>query len=166
MNILSEVWSGFTTTLKGMWVTGREYLTGKPITVQYPYTKREMPYRFRGMLVNDVSICNGCTKCSRVCPVNCIEIEAEGKGKERHVTKWVLNYQKCCWCELCVEVCPDTSLLMSHDYETVFTDRNKMIRDFVADPIPPFTDVNPKPGTNPYPKKENEGDSESGRAAA
>ncbi len=150
MNVVSEVWAGVVTTLKGMWVTGREFLFCKPITLQYPYEKRVVPLRFRGMLVNDMSLCGGCTKCARVCPVDCIEVKCEGKGKEREVTAWVLDYQKCCWCELCVEVCPDDSLAMSHDYETVFTDRTKMVRDFVQDPVPPFVEVDPKPGKNPY----------------
>lgn len=162
MNVLTEVWAGVATTLKGMWVTGREFLFRDAITLQYPYQKRVVPLRFRGMLVNDMSLCGGCTKCARVCPVNCIDVVAEGKGKDRQVVGWILDYQKCCWCELCVEVCPDASLIMSHDYETIFTDRTKMVRDFVKDPIPPFADVDPRPGKNPY----EEDDSKSGRTAA
>lgn len=159
MSVFSNVIPGIASTMKGMWVTLREYLFRPSITLQYPYKKREVPLRFRGMLVNDMSLCGGCTKCARICPVDCIDVQCEGKGKDRKVTAWILDYQKCCWCQLCVEVCPDASLAMSHDYETVYTDRKKMIRDFVQDPVPPFVEVDPRPGDNPYPKKKEDGKS-------
>lgn len=136
MAIVSNVFKGFVTTVKGMIVTGKE-LFKQPITVQYPYEKRTMPDRFRGMLVNDASTCIACDKCVKICPVNCLICEGEGKGKSRHPTAFVIDYVKCCWCNLCTEVCPTDSLYMSKDYETVFTDRSLMIRDFVKDPIPP-----------------------------
>ncbi|MGI6457316.1 MAG: NuoI/complex I 23 kDa subunit family protein [bacterium] len=137
IQIIKDVFAGFTTTLKGMVVTGREFFQPS-VTVHYPYEKRVLPDRFRGMLVNDCSICIACDKCVKICPVNCLHCEAEGKGKSRHAKVFTIDYIKCCWCNLCVEVCPVDSLYMSHDYETVFTDRSLMIRDFVRDPIPPI----------------------------
>lgn len=137
MAILSNVFSGIFTTMKGMMVTGRE-LFRKPVTLQYPYQKREIPQRFRGMLVNDIDTCNGCMRCERICPVDCIDVEAVGKGKERKASKFVIDYTKCCWCNLCVEACPHGSLSMTHDYETIFTDRSQMVRDFAQQPYKPL----------------------------
>ncbi len=166
MSVLSDVFYAFVTTVKGMVVTGKE-LFRPSITVQYPKEKRFIPERFRGMLVNDASICIACDKCVRICPVDCIRCEATGKGKARRPSLFTIDYVKCCWCELCVDVCPVDSLYMSHDYETVFTDRSLMIRDFVKDPIPPIGGTRvpeetapPGPGDNPEEK------TESGRSAA
>jgi NADH-quinone oxidoreductase subunit I len=143
MAMLLDIASGFLSTVKGMMVTGRE-LFRKPITVRYPYEKREIPTRFRGMVVNDATRCNACTRCVRVCPVDCIETKGIGKGKERKAEYWTIDYSKCCWCQLCVEACPEGSLIMSHDYETVFTRRDQMKRDFIADPIVPLDEFDPR----------------------
>jgi len=153
MSILSDIYAGFLTTVKGMMVTGKE-LFQPAITVQYPKVKRVIPDRFRGMLVNDTTICIACDKCVRICPVDCLTCSAHGKGKSRRASVFTIDYVKCCWCKLCVEVCPVDSLYMSHDYETVFTDRSKMIRDFVLDPIPPIGGIRkPETESPPGPKK-------------
>lgn len=172
MAVLKDVYAGFVTTLKGMAVTWKE-LFQPAITVQYPYQKRVMAERMRGMVVNDASLCIACDKCVKICPVNCLYCEAEGKGKERHPVVFTIDYIKCCWCELCVDVCPVNSIYMSKDYETVFTDRSQMIRDFVRDPIPPIQTEERKadesaeakesaPGAAPA---QQEGASDSGRTA-
>lgn len=130
--------SHLTTTLVGMKVTLREFVDpGRTCTVQYPDERRELPPRFRGMLVNDVTRCIGCLACAKVCPVDCFTIEPEGKGRQRHAKRFVINFYRCCWCALCTEVCPTDSLYMSQDYETVYDSRAQMIRDFCQDPIPP-----------------------------
>lgn len=46
----------------------------------------------------DSQLCKGCSKCSRVCPVNAIE----GKIKE----PYVIDSSKCVKCGACVETCP------------------------------------------------------------
>ena len=46
----------------------------------------------------DPEKCIGCTKCTRNCPVPCIE----GKVKEKHV----IDESKCIGCGKCAEVCP------------------------------------------------------------
>ena len=155
-NVLTNVVSGFITTVKGMVVTGREMFR-RPITLKYPYEKREVPYRFRGMLVNDVTICGVCQQCARICPSSCLEMKGEKVESVRRPKYWKIDYSKCCWCNLCVEVCPDHSLVMSHEYEMVFTDRTKMIRDFVADPIPPYKEKDPRK-SSPEEKEENTGE--------
>ncbi len=163
MAVVKNVLNGFLTTMKGMYVTGRE-LFKKPTTFFYPYEKREIPERFRGTLVNDVNICTACQRCVKVCPVDCIECKAEGKGKERHPVLFTIDYMKCCWCNLCVEACPEDSLSMTHEYEMVYTDRSKMIRDFVKDPFI-FTE-DPDYKTTVIEKSKEEEKAESGLSAA
>lgn len=168
MAVLKDVYAGFVTTLKGMAVTWKE-LFQPAITVQYPYQKREMPERMRGMVVNDASTCIACDKCVKICPVDCLYCEASGKGKERRPVVFTIDYVKCCWCALCVDVCPTGSIYMSKDYETVFTDRSQMIRDFVKDPIPPNPVPAPEEKKSAAPVKilpqTKEGTTDSGRAS-
>ncbi|MGC9329680.1 MAG: NuoI/complex I 23 kDa subunit family protein [Candidatus Hinthialibacter sp.] len=168
MGVLKNIYAGFSTTLKGMMVTWKELFI-PAVTVQYPYRKREMAERMRGMVVNDASLCIACDKCVKICPVDCLYCEAEGKGKARHPTVFTIDYVKCCWCALCVDVCPVNSIYMSKDYETVFTDRSQMIRDFVKDPIPPIRRKEPAEEKNPEAAKgdseKKEGESDRGRTA-
>ncbi|MDX9754463.1 MAG: 4Fe-4S dicluster domain-containing protein [bacterium] len=153
MALLKDIFAGFYTTIKGMIVTGKEVMV-PAITVQYPYAKREYAERMRGMLVNDASTCIACGRCVKACPVLCIKMEYEGKGKERRPVVFEIDYIKCCWCSLCCEVCPVESLYMSHDIETVFTDRTMMVRDFCKDPIP--SKKIEAPAAEPAPVAENE----------
>ena len=163
--IVKDILAGFYTTMKGMAITGIE-LFRPAITVQYPKETRHVPDRFRGTLVNDVTTCIACNKCSRVCPVDCFEITAVGKGKERKPSYFSIDYIKCCWCELCVDVCPTVCLYMSKEHELVYTDRSLMIRDFVSDPVPP-KEGNKEPETEEkVDKKSEEEKPESGSAAA
>lgn len=175
MAVYSDVYNGFITAMKGMAITWKEFMT-PAITVQYPKETRQMPERFRGMLVNDASLCIACNKCVKICPVNCIECEGEGKGKERHPSLFTIDYVKCCWCEICVDSCPTNSLFMSMEHELVFRDRSQMIRDFVSNPIPPKSGTKKpkdektaepaKKKTDEAESKPNEETTESGRAAA
>lgn len=49
-------------------------------------------------IIIDPSICKGCSKCSRNCPVNAIS----GKIKE----PFVIDQTKCVQCETCIGLCP------------------------------------------------------------
>ena len=167
MAVYNDVYHGFITAMKGMAVTWREFLT-PAITVQYPTETRQMPERFRGMLVNDASACIACNKCVKLCPANALECVGE-----RHPSVFLVDYIKCCWCELCVDTCPTDSLFMSMEHEIVYRDRSQMIRDFVTDPIPPTggkkkpeEEKSAEPEKKDAETKPNEENSESGRAAA
>lgn len=135
----------------GLWVTFRQFIRFSPTTVIYPYEKRELPERFRGTLFMDAKLCIACDACAKICPVDCIDIIAEGKGKERHPALFDINFYKCMWCGLCTEVCPTECIYMTQDVETVFYDRQQMIVHFVPQlPMPKTLGYNaPRPGQAP-----------------
>lgn len=132
----------------GLWITFKQFIRFSPTTVIYPYEKRELPERFRGTLFMDAKLCIACDACAKICPVDCIDIIPEGKGKERHAVLFDINFYKCMWCGLCTEVCPTECIYMTQDVETVFYDREQMIVHFVPQlPMPGTLGYNaPRPG--------------------
>src|SRR5439155_1697929 len=67
-------------------------------------------------------LCIACHLCETVCPDDCIHIVSEKKpdGKGKRLVSFEINYERCCFCGLCVDPCPTkplTAIYMSHDYE-------------------------------------------------
>jgi len=111
---MTDIMKGSETTLRHMFK--------KPITLEYPKERYKTPERFRGILELRVDeegneICNGCSLCMRICPVDCIYIEREGKGKEQKAKVFDLDLSRCMFCNLCVEACPSDCLVMEKHYE-------------------------------------------------
>lgn len=119
--------------LKGMHLTLKNMLRPK-VTMQYPEQKfvPTASYRGRPVLVqenNGVERCVACGLCSRVCPALAIEVQASETEleKERYPQKFEINMLRCIFCGFCEEVCPEEAIVMSKDYELVFTNRNDAI---------------------------------------
>ncbi|MCD6412605.1 MAG: FAD-dependent oxidoreductase [Elusimicrobia bacterium] len=96
-----------------------KYLFKKPITLRYPFEKKEPALRYRGFHLNDWEKCTGCGNCADICPNEAItmieapEVKSEpGKKNERPK----IDYGRCCYCGLCVDICPPGSLKLSRDY--------------------------------------------------
>lgn len=96
-------------------------------TLQYPKETMPVPPRGRYQLHNDIDNCIVCDKCVKICPVNCITIEAirsptligktkDGKAKRIYPAKFDIDMSKCCFCGLCTVVCPTKCLTMSGNY--------------------------------------------------
>jgi len=70
-----------------------------------------------------------CGLCARVCPALAIEVVADETGldKERYPKKFEINMLRCIYCGLCEEVCPEEAIVMSKEYELVFTSREEAI---------------------------------------
>jgi len=75
-----------------------ENLFGKPATVRYPFERPEHVPGIRGELSFDMSKCDQCQDCERLCPSGAIEVDVEGKRIE-----W--NPYMCIYCHLCVRSC-------------------------------------------------------------
>lgn len=97
----------------------------QPHTISYPKVKTEAADRYRGFHYNDLEECIGCGNCSTICQnsaIDMIQIEGiEGKKGDSGLRPRVDN-GRCCWCALCVEVCPTGSLSLTKDYLYVSED--------------------------------------------
>ncbi len=91
----------------------------KPHTLLFPEIEVEASKRYRGLHYNDLQACIGCGNCSTICmngAIDMIEIDGiEGSKGDSGLRPRVDN-GRCCWCALCVEVCPTGSLNLTKDY--------------------------------------------------
>lgn len=112
---LLEILKGMALTLKSMF--------SKPVTVMYPFEKKEPKLGFRGLHAlatkDDGSIrCVGCGLCAAICPSQCISIfTSEGSGHEKVVDRYEVDTLRCLFCGLCVEACPYKAIVLTDIYE-------------------------------------------------
>ena len=130
---LGDIWEAVATTAKGMRITARYGVDPREtITLQYPEERWEPSERFRGFLYNDIKKCTSCSMCVKVCPVDCIALEAvRGADKKLVLVSYEINIGRCMYCGLCVEVCPPKSLTHTSGYEKATVSRGELILHFV-----------------------------------
>ena len=126
----TDMYKVVNSTLIGMSITIK-HIWKKPVTLQFPDERQVMPERFRGFVHNDTAKCDACNLCAKACPVDCIYIETEGKAKERYMTRYAIDYNKCIWCSLCTENCHTGSITMSHDYDHSVYFRESLVYEFM-----------------------------------
>lgn len=118
---------------RGLGLTLKEFFRKKDFTRQYPEERWEPTgsYRGRPVLVeeNGRERCVACGLCSRVCPALAIEVQAAEteNEKERYPAKFEINMLRCIFCGYCEEVCPEEAIVMSKDYELIFTSQESAI---------------------------------------
>ncbi len=105
-------------------------------TEEYPREKPALKPRYRGVPrlrsnpQTGEELCIACLLCEKACPDDCIKVVAEKRpdGKGKRPAKFIINYERCCFCGLCVDPCPTqplTAIYMSHDFEMANEARTK-----------------------------------------
>ena len=90
----------------------------EPVTMKDPHSN-EGSERYRGFHINDIDKCIGCGTCEEICqnaaidlvPVEGIEAKPGDSGLRPRI-----DYGRCCWCALCVDICTTNSLRMSNRF--------------------------------------------------
>lgn len=101
------------------------FFARKPITE--PLEPRLASLRYRGFHLNDWEKCIGCSTCQKVCDNAAITM-VKVPGLQEDPLNGVRNlrpaidYGRCCWCALCVDLCPTGSISLSREYVHTCTD--------------------------------------------
>lgn len=135
----SSLGYGIVSLLKGMQVTGKEFITPK-ITEKYPENRDtvKVPERFRAILELKYDAegnhkCIACGICERNCPNGTITLTTkmvdtfDGK-KKRKLDKYQYDLGSCTFCQLCVTSCPQDALEFSNDFEQAVFTREKLVK--------------------------------------
>ena len=111
-------------------------------TNYYPHESLPIPDNGRNRLHNEIDDCIVCDKCAKVCPVDCIEIEAikdpvgeirktsDGSSVRLHPAKFNIDMAQCCFCGLCTTVCPTECLTMTKTFDYSEVDIRDMVYEF------------------------------------
>jgi len=99
-------------------------LVKEPVSIKKPLEREGAP-RYRGFHQNDMEKCIGCGTCETICqnasidmvPVEGIETKDGDSG-----LRPLIDYGRCCWCALCVDICTTGSLTMSNEFKWIDTD--------------------------------------------
>lgn len=158
MKYFKHIYQAISTILIGMGITFR-HLFQKSVTIQYPEVRLQLPERERNRIFVNIDDCIGCDQCARACPVSCITIEtikavpgdivgktgvtSQGKKKSLFVSKFEIDFGKCCFCQLCVFPCPTECIYMTDVFEYSTYSRNGLIYQF-SDMIPEMVEEKKK----------------------
>ena len=137
VSYFKEIMVGFVSLLAGMAVTIRYFF--KPIvTVQYPREKIIMTPRYRGhtQLALDAETgthtCIACELCARTCPSQLITVKGFKVEKKKLPWQYIIEYQYCSLCGLCLEVCPTAALEWSDEYRLAGFTREDSVIDVLT----------------------------------
>lgn len=159
----SSLGKGITSLVKGLEVTGKEFVTPK-ITERYPENRENMNVspRFRAVLefVYDAEgnhKCIACGTCERNCPNGTITVETKMVDtwdckKKKKLDKYVYDLGSCTFCQLCVTSCPTDAIRFNNDFEQAVFTRSKLVKQLNYLPEKP----EPKPTPEQIAKMEAE----------
>ena len=91
----------------------------KPWTIIDPINDRPGAENYRGFHKNDFTKCIGCGSCEEICQnaaIDLVPVEGQETKDGNSGLRPMIDYGRCCWCALCVDVCPTGSLTMSNEY--------------------------------------------------
>src|SRR5476651_2048230 len=97
-------------------------------TIQYPSQQLPVPEVGRYQLFVEMDDCIVCDLCAKICPVDCIDIEAikateaigqtsDGTTKRLYAAKFDIDMAKCMYCGLCTRVCTSECIVMTNQYD-------------------------------------------------
>jgi NADH-quinone oxidoreductase subunit I len=120
--------------LMGMKETLKHLLKYRPITLEYPHVKKQLPENYRGMLGllrydDDTEKCVGCDLCSAACPSRVIRVvsaEVPGEPTKRYAKEYYMDMTRCLFCGMCVQACPVDALGMSQEFEWAVYDKRNL----------------------------------------
>ena len=137
----SSLGTGIASLVKGLQVTGKEFITSK-ITEEYPDNRKTADNpgpaapRFRAQLelIYDAEgnhKCIACGTCERNCPNGTIKIESKMvdtlTGKKKKLDRYIYDLGSCTFCQLSATTCPTGALRFNNDFETAVYTRDKLI---------------------------------------
>ena len=160
MSYFQDIQTGIRTTIKGLSLTLRHLrnatkrrtaegvadanyfdLQNGLVTLQYPYEQLPIPDNGRYRLRNEIDDCIVCDKCAKICPVDCITIDAikateevgrasDGSPIRLYAAKFDIDMAKCCYCGLCTVVCPTECLTMDKKFDYSEFELGKLTYEF------------------------------------
>lgn len=151
----SSLGSGVLSLIKGMQVTGKEFLTPK-ITERYPENREthHYPERFRACLELKYDAegnhkCIACGTCERNCPNGTITVQTkmvdtwDGKKKKK-LDRYIYDLGSCTFCQLCVTTCPTDAIRFDNDFEQAVFTRDKLVKQLNYLPEKPEPEPTPE----------------------
>nr|VFJ72840.1 MAG: glutamate synthase (NADPH/NADH) small chain [Candidatus Kentron sp. FM]VFJ72950.1 MAG: glutamate synthase (NADPH/NADH) small chain [Candidatus Kentron sp. FM]VFK19828.1 MAG: glutamate synthase (NADPH/NADH) small chain [Candidatus Kentron sp. FM] len=96
-----------------------------PVTIRDPIHDRPGAERYRGFHKNDIETCIGCGTCEAICQngaIDMVPVEGFPTKPGDSGLRPRIDYGRCCWCALCVDICMTRSLTMSNAYQWVESD--------------------------------------------
>jgi glutamate synthase (NADPH/NADH) small chain len=97
----------------------------KPYTSMRPIQERPGSAAYRGFHINISEECIGCGTCHKICQNDAIDMVRVEACEDRSGDSGLrprFDYGRCCWCALCVDMCPAGSLRMSNEYTWITSD--------------------------------------------
>jgi NADH-quinone oxidoreductase chain I len=140
MRYLHSIFAGLVSLLLGMGVTLKN-LVRRPVTLQYPHEKPQLPPAFRSAIAlvrfddKGTHDCVACLQCVNICPSFCITVEGDKPEglKRKRATRFDMDYSLCSLCGLCIDVCPTDTLEYSQIYDVVGYRRDDFVYDLLVD---------------------------------
>ncbi|GAB3897174.1 4Fe-4S dicluster domain-containing protein [Spirosoma agri] len=162
MAYFNDIKAGIRTTLKGLSLTFRHIRNATQrrtpqgiadatyfdqqnglVTLQYPHEQLPIPDNGRYRLRNEIDDCIVCDKCAKICPVDCITIDAikateevgrasDGSPIRLYAAKFDIDMAKCCYCGLCTVVCPTECLTMDKKFDYSEFELGKLTYEFAT----------------------------------
>lgn len=148
--------SGIASLVKGMAVTGKEFVTPK-ITERYPEKRGTFEFakpRFRAELhfvynEDGTHRCIACGSCERACPNGTISIETKMVDtltgtKKKKLVKYNYDLGSCTFCQLCVTNCPTNAIEFDNNFEQAVFTRAKLVKQLNNRPEPEEPEPTPE----------------------